>query len=178
MVVAAAAALLFASGCGQRSAATRVVLITIDTLRPDHLSSYGYERATDRDLAWLAEEGVVFRDVSSTTSWTAPALASLMTSLHPHQHRVRDGSVTKFLQGDHRVVMQEVLPAEVTTLAEALAGAGFETIGLSASPHTTEALGFAHRASRSTRRSDPSLPTRRSAGSMRTAARCEIASIG
>lgn len=72
-------------------APARIIVIGIDTLRPDHLSSYGYERQTTPNLdRVVAEEGVLFERVYSSSSWTLPSMASVFTSLHPIQHRVVD----------------------------------------------------------------------------------------
>ncbi len=63
-----------------------VVVISIDTLRRDHLSLYGYPRRTSPGLEILAEDAVVFDDAVSTSSWTLPAHASLFTSQYPSVH--------------------------------------------------------------------------------------------
>jgi arylsulfatase A-like enzyme len=67
-----------------------VVLVSIDTLRRDHVSVYGYRRKTTPSLANLAEDSVVFHDAVSTSSWTLPAHASLLTSLNPSFHGAVD----------------------------------------------------------------------------------------
>lgn len=92
-----------------------LLLITVDTLRADRLSSYGYERpspAADR----LAERSVVFEAAQSSTSWTLPALATLMTSFHASTHGVW--------------TFQSVLDASFETLAERLAAVGYDTAGV------------------------------------------------
>ena len=66
----------------------RVVLVTVDTLRADHLGCYGYGRPTSPFLDGLAEKGFRFEDVLSASSQTAPSHASLFTSLYPLQHGV------------------------------------------------------------------------------------------
>jgi arylsulfatase A-like enzyme len=63
-----------------------VVLISIDTLRRDHVSLYGYPRRTTPGLETLARESIVFDDAVSTSSWTLPAHASLLTSTYPGVH--------------------------------------------------------------------------------------------
>ena len=63
-----------------------VVVISIDTLRRDHTSLYGYRRRTTPGLDALARESVVFEDAVSTSSWTLPAHASLFTSTYPSVH--------------------------------------------------------------------------------------------
>jgi hypothetical protein len=67
-----------------------VVLISIDTLRRDHVSVYGYPRQTTPGLEALARESIVFDDAVSTASWTLPAHASLFTSTYPSVHGAVD----------------------------------------------------------------------------------------
>jgi len=62
-----------------------VVLITMDTVRADHLSAYGYDRNTTPNLDRLAARGVLFENAIAATSWTLPSLASIFTGLLPHQ---------------------------------------------------------------------------------------------
>ena len=63
-----------------------VVVVSIDTLRRDHMSLYGYPRRTTPGLEALSSEAVVFDDAVSTSSWTLPAHASLLTSAYPSVH--------------------------------------------------------------------------------------------
>jgi hypothetical protein len=67
-----------------------VVLVSIDTLRRDHVSLYGYPRKTTPGLEDLAADAIVFDDAVSTSSWTLPAHASLFTSLYPSFHGAVD----------------------------------------------------------------------------------------
>ena len=67
-----------------------VLLITIDTLRADHLGSYGYALAQTPNLDRLAQEGVRFADETTTVPITLPAHTSIMTGLLPPAHSVRD----------------------------------------------------------------------------------------
>jgi hypothetical protein len=55
-----------------------ILLIVIDTLRSDHLSSYGYERSTSSTIDRLAEQGVLFENTFSTAPYTTPSHASLL----------------------------------------------------------------------------------------------------
>lgn len=68
---------------------TNLVLISIDSLRPDHLGAYGYRRLTSPHLDRLAREGIVFERAWSTTTWTLPAHLSMLSSLVPPVHNVR-----------------------------------------------------------------------------------------
>ncbi len=66
-----------------------VVLIIIDTLRADHLSCYGCDRSTSPVIDSLAQAGVMMENVSSQSSWTLPATASIMSGLTPLSHGAR-----------------------------------------------------------------------------------------
>ncbi len=91
----------------------RVVLVTVDTLRADHLGSYGYPRKVSPFLDQLAAEGVLFTNNFATSSTTVTCHASLFTSLYPAQHRlIRNG---------------EELHDSVFTMAEMFQGQGYET---------------------------------------------------
>ena len=83
-----------------------VLLITIDTLRADHLGSYGYSRPTSPNIDDLARRGVLFEHAETVQSATWPALTSLHTSLHPSAHGV--------------VWNGQRFPEGLTTLAEVL----------------------------------------------------------
>ncbi len=64
-----------------------IVLISIDTLRADHLSSYGYFRETSPNIDGIAAGGVVFENAFSNIPFTPPSHWSIMTSLYPIHHR-------------------------------------------------------------------------------------------
>ena len=92
---AAVAALLSFAGCGGAGeggggAAKNVILISIDTLRPDHLGCYGHDRDTSPTLDALAEQGIVFEDCTSSAPWTLPGHATMLTGLYPSTHGVKN----------------------------------------------------------------------------------------
>ncbi|MDH3255257.1 MAG: sulfatase, partial [Acidobacteriota bacterium] len=105
-----------------------VVVIVIDTLRADHLTQYGYERDTSPALAGLTAEATQFTRAYSTSSWTMPGVASLMTGLLPARHGV--------------VRQSMVLPTRLGTLAEALGEAGWRTGGFSGNLFIGRKTGF------------------------------------
>lgn len=72
----------------KRERPPNVVLISIDTLRQDHVSAYGYPRATTPETDRMAGEGVLFENARSTAPWTAPAHASMFTGLPPSVHQL------------------------------------------------------------------------------------------
>ena len=63
-----------------------IILITVDTLRADHLSSYGYQRATTPHIDQLAEDGTLFLHTIAQIPETLPSLCSIMTSSYPIDH--------------------------------------------------------------------------------------------
>ena len=63
-----------------------IVLITVDTLRADHLSAYGYHRETSPNLDRLLRQSALFEQARTVEPLTAPSLASMLTSIYPHQH--------------------------------------------------------------------------------------------
>jgi len=65
-----------------------IILVSIDTLRADHLGCYGYTRSTSPNLDKLADDAVLFENTFSNTSWTLPAHVSLLTSLNSANHKV------------------------------------------------------------------------------------------
>ena len=69
------------------SDAPNVIVIVVDTLRADHLSTYGYERETSPFLDNLAAEGVRFDNAISPSSWTQPSHASMLTGRYTYEHQ-------------------------------------------------------------------------------------------
>ena len=65
-----------------------VLLILVDTVRADALSTYGYSRDTSPFMTKLASEGVLFTNYYSVNSWTLPATVTMMTGLYPSSHGV------------------------------------------------------------------------------------------
>ena len=73
-----------------RKAPPNIILVSIDSLRADHLHCYGYPRQTSPCIDRLASEGILFETVVSTTSWTLPAHAALFTGLPDSVHGATD----------------------------------------------------------------------------------------
>jgi arylsulfatase A-like enzyme len=71
--------------------APNVLVIVVDTLRADHVSSYGYSRPTSPNFDRLAQQGVRFENAISPCSWSLPSHVSLLTGLYQFEHGV--GSV-------------------------------------------------------------------------------------
>ena len=84
----AAAAVLSLSVCG-RDAPKRpnVLLIVMDTVRADHLSSYGYHLPTTPNIDRIAKQGILYENAITPGSWTLPSHATLFTGLYPARSR-------------------------------------------------------------------------------------------
>jgi arylsulfatase A-like enzyme len=107
-----------------------VVVITVDCLRRDRLSAYGYPRSTTPFLDRLLERGLHGTSAHSTSSWTCPAVCSLLTGLYPHRHG--GGLVPGEPKNLSRANLPTVLPAEIPTLADRLSGRGYATAAIGA----------------------------------------------
>ncbi len=105
-----------------------VLLVIIDTLRADHLGAYGYARETSPAMDRLAASGFLFRDAVSPSSWTLPAVASILTSTYPGHH------------GADRLGAK--LPREMDDLASRLRGAGYRTVSFNTNPWLRRGFGF------------------------------------
>ena len=111
------------------AAGDNVILISIDSLRADHLGVYGYERPTSPAMDAIAREGVEFSHNSSTTSWTLPAHMSLLTA--------------RSLLGHGVVSDERSLQPSVSTVAEAFRSGGYETHAIVSAPYLNSRYGFA-----------------------------------
>lgn len=98
------------------SNAPNVIVIVVDTLRADHLSSYGYERDTSPFMDSLAAQGVRFENAISPSSWTQPVHASMLTGRYTYEHHA------------------ELTPLDDTypTIGEVMQANGYRTAGFSA----------------------------------------------
>ena len=115
----------------ERSSASNpnLVLIVMDTLRADRLSTYGYERPTSPNLDRLAGRGLVFEEAYATSNWTWPSTASILTGLDPATHGLVDEN-------------SAYLSERITTLAEALQDEGYTTAGWSTNYLVSAARNF------------------------------------
>ena len=107
---------------------TNIILISLDTVRPDHLHCYGYERNTSPAIDSLAADGVLFKNTYSTTSWTLPGHVSLLTSLNCFHHQVYS-----LLQKMNR---------ETPTLADILRAQQFYCAAFTGGGYLSETYGF------------------------------------
>ena len=99
-----------------------VIFIVWDTVRRDHLSLYGYQRAKTSHLEALARQSVVYTDAVSVSPWTVPSHASMFTGKYPRSHGAH-----RFISPDGQGNIRDWhdLPGELTTLAEILKDNGY-----------------------------------------------------
>jgi arylsulfatase A-like enzyme len=114
-IIVLAILLMLAMGCQRQRHPLNVVIIGVDTLRPDHLGCYGYERETSPAIDRLAAGGVVFENVYSQSPWTLPSFATIFTSLYPMQHGASDPN-TK-LRTEHPTLPMMLLKRGYSTAA-------------------------------------------------------------
>lgn len=127
-----------------------LLLITLDTTRADHLGSYGYERKTSPRLDELARDALVFDRAYSTSSWTLPAHASLLTGKFPSSHGARyhrDGALGlgDGLPDESGILKRyrvDPLGSDGETLAELLGAEGYVTGAVVAGPWMLEVFGL------------------------------------
>ena len=105
-----------------------VILITISTLRADHVSCLGYERNTTPNFDAFGRENVLFRNAFATSGWMMPAHGSIFTSLYPGLHGATH--------------IDRRLGNECYTLAEILKDNGYYCVGFCCNPRLDEEHGF------------------------------------
>ncbi len=113
---------------GSPASHPNVLLVSIDTLRADHLSAYGYERETSPNIDALAAGGALFTQAISPSSWTLPTHATMLTGIPLPHHGVNSD--------------EDRLSASVVTLAEVLAEAGYRTAAFVSAPYLHPRYGF------------------------------------
>ena len=129
----ALAALLALQACRQTAPAAApprpdILLVSIDSLRADHLGCYGYPLPTSPTLDRIATDGVRFDRAVSSTSWTLPAHAALFTSRDEEAHGLTRNGLR--------------LSEAQVTMAEAFRDLGYQTAGLFAGPYLHPAFGL------------------------------------
>jgi arylsulfatase A-like enzyme len=127
LLATASAALSFATSCREAAppaptaAAPNLLLVSVDTLRADHLACYGGRTDVGASLCSLADGGTRFEWALSTAPYTAPSVASILTGVYPSIHGVRQ-------------VAGSYLPHAFETLPELLKTAGYTTAAFVSNP--------------------------------------------
>jgi arylsulfatase A-like enzyme len=104
------------------------ILISIDTLRADHLGCYGYARLTSLHLDRFAAGGAIFERAVAESPWTMPSHASLLTGLAPSRHGMLDD--------------MSRLSDAIPTLAERVRSAGVQTAAFVNTPYLEASTGL------------------------------------
>src|SRR5262245_33137476 len=111
-----------------RAGAPDVVLVVLDTVRAEHMSSYGHSRDTSPGFAPLARDGAWFPDAVAPGTWSLSSHASLFTGRYPTSHGA--------------TLMRSTLDRRFPTLAEVLAAHGYETFCFTANGWINDAVGL------------------------------------
>jgi len=128
VAVALLASMVFlGAGCADPER-PNVILISIDTLRADHLGCYGYHRESSPNIDRLAAEGTLFENAFSPTAWTLPGHASMFSGLTPQRH----GATRS----------ETAIRSDVPLLAEILRDLGYETAAVVNAPFMQAKFGF------------------------------------
>lgn len=122
---------LWVSGCSnpRRGERPNIILISIDTLRADHLGCYGYKRPTSAFLDEFSSKSVLFEDVTAPAPWTLPSHGSMLTGYYPSRLGLTS----------HNSILGE----DAETLAMLLSNRGFATGGVVNSLYLSKEYGFA-----------------------------------
>ncbi len=107
-----------------------VVMVMIDTLRADHLGTYGHDQGTSPFIDRYAAEGVLYENAKANCSWTRPSMASVLTGLYPAGTGVVDERSF------------DLLPDDLVMLSERFHEAGYSTAGVTANPNLNAVFGF------------------------------------
>lgn len=106
-----------------------IILISLDSLRADHVGAYGYKRPTSPNFDGFAKQGVLFRNAISTSSWTLPTHLTMFTGRSQVSHGV--------------TVDTKVLSTSIPTLGEIFHEAGYATAGFVSGPYVGGHYGYA-----------------------------------
>ena len=106
-----------------------ILVYVFDALRADHLSCYGYRRGTSPNLDALSGDGVLFENCFSTSTWTRPVAASLLSGTYPQIH----GTITRYNE----------FTAHIPRLPELLQNFGYKTGGFVTMGNLASDYGFA-----------------------------------
>jgi len=107
----------------------KIILISLDTLRQDHLGSYGYARATSPNLDKLVKDSVIFNNVYAQSSWTLPSHMSMLFGLNSASHQVYYNN--------------QKIDSSLPSVATFLKKAGFSTYAFTGGGYVSSIYGFA-----------------------------------
>jgi hypothetical protein len=128
LIITSIVILMVSPSCSRTKVKPSILLVTIDTLRRDHVGIYGYPRQTSPFIDELAKKGTMFKNVVTPIPVTDGSHASILTSLHPLTHKV--------------IINGTILSGSVQTIAEVLKTNGYYTIGTIAVNHMSRRYNF------------------------------------
>jgi arylsulfatase A-like enzyme len=133
-----------------------IILITLDTVRADHVSCYGYERQTTPNLDAFSREAVLYKNAYAPSPWTLASHASMFTGMYPAKHGAHFNTdsvqIAKYFESQKNQLfdMSDLntrsilkLSEENMTLAEILSERGYRTAGIIGGPFTSSIFGLA-----------------------------------
>ncbi len=131
------AALFLSIGCTEESkpAQPNLLLISIDTLRADHLGSWGYEHDTSPFLDELAANGLHFSHAFVNTHGTPPSHTTMLTSLYQESHRVG-------MRPSRHEKRNDSVPEGLVMVQEMLRDAGYRTAAVTDGGYMSKTFGF------------------------------------
>lgn len=138
LVLGLASTLILAIGCGEAPPQVRqpnILLVSLDALRADHLSCYGYDRQTSPFLDELAADGTRFSQAFVNTHGTPPSHTTMLSSLYQETHRVGYGGGTPEGRND-------VIPEQVEMVQQILQRNGWRTVAVTGGGYMSEIFGF------------------------------------
>jgi arylsulfatase A-like enzyme len=109
-----------------------IILISLDTLRADHLGCYGYHRLTSPNIDKIAAEGTIFLNAASCSNWTLPSHMSMLTGLYSAE--------TGYVPGN--AISNTFFADEVKTIASYLRAMNYKTAGFHNGGYMSEFFGF------------------------------------
>lgn len=124
-----------------------IVLVTIDALRKDHVSTYGYRRLTTPAIDRFSDTAVTFTTAITQAPYTKAAIASLMSGLYPSSHKAVTATVPfgETMTGHPATpfITTDILSDKIVTLAERLQASGYHTLGFTGNPFLIAPFGYA-----------------------------------
>ncbi|MCL4360436.1 sulfatase [Patescibacteria group bacterium] len=118
-----------------------VIIIDLDPLRPDHIGAYGYPKNTTPGIDAVAKRGIVFTNAVSSSSWTLPAVGSLLTGVYPSTH----GVTNKYIilpSGKEQIANLHTLAPRIKTIADVFKADGYATAAFTGGAALNREFGF------------------------------------
>ncbi len=114
-----------------------VILISIDTLRADHLGVYGYNRNTSPNIDKFAQQSIIFENAYSQSPLTAPSHMTMFTSLYFSAH-----GINNIVEIGNEIAKTQRLSDSIVTLPQILKEKGYTTTAFTGGGEITGSLGF------------------------------------